>query len=136
MAKRESIAALRRKLAASEAEMGRLKVRRGVLVKKLEVTDRQIAALTGGAPKKRTRKVATKTTRRVVRRRGKKKTLADYIAKALGKSKQGVRAKDIAQAVKKSQYPSKSKNLGQMVAVALSQDKRFERVSRGVYKLA
>lgn len=135
MVKRGSIAELRRELAARQAELRKWEAQRKGLAKKLDAIDRQIAALTGGMRKKRAKRVAAKTTRRVVRRRG-RKTLAGYIAKALGKPKQGMRAKDIAQAVKKSRYPSKTKTFKQMVLSTLAKDTRFERVSRGVYKLA
>lgn len=135
MVKRGSIADLRRELAARQAELRKLEAQRRGLVKKLDAIDRQMATLTGGAPKQKAKKVAPKATRRVVRRRG-RKTLADYIAKVLGVAKEGMRAKDITKAVRRSPYPSKSKTFKQMVLSTLAKDTRFERVSRGVYKLA
>ena len=135
MAKRGSIADLRGQLAAREKELGKLQAQRKGIAKEIEAVDRRIAALTGEAPKRGVKKVAAEKTERVPKRRG-RKTLADYITKALGKSKKGMRARDVAQAVKKSAYPSKSKTFTQMVSVTLAQDKRFERVSRGVYRLA
>ena len=63
-------------------------------------------------------------------------TLADHIASVLTKARAPMRARDVVKAVKRSQYPSKSKTFNQMVLATLAQEKRFERVSRGVYELA
>ena len=134
MAKSGSIAELRRELAARQAELRKLEAQRKGLAKKLDAVDRQMAALTGGAPKKKAERVAAKRTQRIPRRRG-RKTLADYIAKALAKAKEGMRAKDIVKAVQRSGYPSKTKTFSQMVLATLAKDKRFERVSHGVYRL-
>ena len=134
MAKSGSIAELRRELAARQAELRKLEAQRKGLAKKLDAVDRQMAALTGGAPKK-AKRVAAKRTQRAPRRRG-RKTLADYIAKVLAKAKEGMRAKDIVKAVQRSGYPSKTKTFSQMVLATLAKDDRFERVSHGVYRLA
>ena len=135
MARRGSIAYLRRQLAARERELRKLQARQEGLAKKIEAVDRRIAVLTGEAPKRGLKKVAAEKAGRPPKRRG-RKTLADYITKALRKSKEGMRARDVAQAVKKSAYPSTSKTFSQMVSATLARDKRFERVSRGVYRLA
>ena len=135
MAKRGSIADLHRQLAAREKEVHKLAVQRKGLAKKIEDVDRRIVALTGEAPKKGLKKVAAEKAERAPKRRG-RKILADYITKALATSPEGMRARDIAEAVRGSAYPSKSKTFGQMVSATLARDKRFERVSRGVSRLA
>ena len=92
--------------------------------------------------KKDVKKAVKRTVKKVAKRaakragRGGKKPLAQYLAEALGKARTGMRAMNLADAVLKAGYSTKDKNFKQTVAGTLSTNNRFERVSRGVYKLA
>ena len=122
--------------------------------------DSEIASLGGEAPvarpgpaRKVRKKAAKKRTRRIhkvakkaVKRRVKKavrrargargKPLTQYLAEALSKAKAGMRARDLTAAVLNAGYVTRDKNFKQAVAATLGTDKRFKRVSRGVYTLA
>ena len=153
MAKTKTIAEIRRALAAQEKRLAKLQARRSKIAAKLQRVESEIASLSGepaaarpGRPKKARKKVAKKKARRVVRKVAKKavgrpkqtrgKPLTQYLAQALSRSKAGMRAKDLTTAVLKAGYVTKDKNFKQTVAKSLGTDKRFKRVSRGVYVLA
>jgi hypothetical protein len=63
------------------------------------------------------------------------KPLKAFLVEALSNGG-SMRARDLADAVLAAGYRTKDKNFPKAVAVALSTDKQFRRVSRGVYKLA
>lgn len=63
-----------------------------------------------------------------------KGTLSDAIAAVLEGYEKSITA--IVEDVKKGGYKSKSPSFDKIVSLRLSQDKRFKRVSRGVYTLA
>ena len=149
MPRSKTIAELRRQLAAQEGRLGKLQARRQGLSRQLERVDREIASLGGdvGAAKPRAaRKVAKKAVTRGRKKVAKEaeravgravaKPLSMFLAEALGKAREGQRAKDLAAAVLKAGYVTKDKNFKQTVASLLGTDKRFTRVSRGIYKLA
>jgi hypothetical protein len=52
------------------------------------------------------------------------------------KKKDGMAVKDLAEAVQKLGYKTTSKNFANVITVFAGKDNRFERVRRGVYKLA
>jgi DNA-binding transcriptional regulator YiaG len=68
-------------------------------------------------------------------RRTGEKSLAEYIQMVLQKEKKGMGIKEVAEAVQKLGYKTTSKNFSNNITILLGKDKRFERVSRGVYKL-
>lgn len=130
-----SIAALRKELESRTQELSKLEAQRGKLARQLEGLDRRIAAVRGTAPAPR----APKKARR--KKAAKKapgpaagKPLAQYIREALTGSREGMRVKEIVAAVKKAGYRSSAKDFYGVVAAALH-DKRFQRLSRGVYRL-
>ena len=61
--------------------------------------------------------------------------LSSYIAKALGKSRGAMGITAIASAVKKAGYRTASAQFKGIVAMRLSTNRRFKRVSRGMYTL-
>jgi len=109
------------------------KISRGVYVLK---NGRKASVKKSG--KKVARKAAIKASRMAVRKveRGARKPLAQCLAEALGAAGTPMRAMDLADAVRKAGYSTQDRNFKQTVARALAIDKRFERVDRGVYKLA
>ena len=62
--------------------------------------------------------------------------MAEYIRGVLAKAKEGVRARDVTAAVLQAGYRTRDKTFNKTVAKMLASDKRFRRVSRGIYKLA
>ena len=125
--------------------MAEIRRRRDVLVAQRAVIDEELAlidGLGGSVPAKRTSPSAGKAKRgrppkKDPARRGRpprKGTLADVIAAVLDGYEMTIA--EIVKSVKKRGYKSKSKNFSQVVAMRLSQDKRFKRVARGVYTLA
>lgn len=123
--KTKSISELRKELKAKTSQLTGLNLRLRKLAAKLAAVDRQIAVLTGG-PQRRVRK-----------RKGRiGKSLAEYICGVLTKAKGGMRARDVTAAVLQAGYRTKDKTFSKTVAKTLASDRRFKRVSRGVYKLA
>ena len=133
MPRTRTIAELRRALAKSERQLATLAQQRKKAAAALSAIDRKIAGLSGAAVGAPPTKKAAKKTRTVGSRRG--KPLAEYIIGVLGKTRGGVRVKDIVKAVVGAGYRTKSKDFYNSVAATLTADKRFERTGRGVYKL-
>ena len=109
--------------------------------KRFKKVSRGVYALKGGgkaAVKKSRKKVAKKASKKATTKvgRGVKKPLAQCLAEALSKPGAAMRAMELAAAVLKAGYSTQDKNFKQTVAGMLSTTDRFERVSRGVYKLA
>ena len=132
MAKTKTIAELRRELAAKEGKLKTLTARRSKLTVQMSAVDREIAKLGGeGVPGKKGR--AKPVSKR--RKRAKnKQSLADVLASVL-KGKRGVRVSEAAKLAFAAGYKSASKQFANIVSQALSTDKRFRKVSRGVYAL-
>jgi len=120
------IASLGGEVAAPKAR----KVRKRAAKKKA----RRARKATGRAVTKVRRKAAKKAKRAVGR--AVRKPLGLYLVQALGKAGKTLRALELASAVLKAGYVTTDKNFKQTVASTLAADKRFERVSRGVYTLA
>lgn len=129
MQRQKSLADLRTELAAIEKGIGSLKDKRDTLAAQLASVEQGIAILSG-------RTVATKAP---VSRRGKraknKQNLADALAAVL-KSKGKLKVADAAKLALESGYKSLSSQFGNIVSQALAKDKRFKKISRGVYALA
>jgi hypothetical protein len=136
----KTIAELRRELKVKKVRLAKLQSSRAKVSKRLGKLDHQIAVLLGderklrGRRKKKARRRVAKKAKR--RRRATGKPLGQYISKALAGSEKGMRVKDIQQAVVKAGYRSASKNFYSIVAAALADESKFQRVGRGLYKLA
>ena len=131
-----TIAELRAELAAKEKQVSKLRAQRKKIMKQLAALDGEIAAL-GGGPFKRKRKVATKATRTAATRKGPARTqpsLADVLAQVLA-GKGNVKVAEAAKSARAAGYKSTSSQFGNIVSQALAADKRFRKVSRGVYTL-
>ena len=150
-ARTQSISELRRQLRAKRKQVAKLRARRAGLSRRLAAVDKKIGNLVGKGrvvkrrKKKRTKKLgrrkkkaAAKRSKKVVRKRKRAtgKPLVQYMLGVLGKVPKGMRVKVLAAAVQKAGYKSHSKDFYAIVAKTLLQDKRFRRVTRGVYKLA
>ena len=130
----KSISELRSELAAKERQLTALRARRARLAKELQAVERRILALEGRPARGRPAKRAGR--KRVVRRRATGKPLTAYIGQVLAKAKGGLSVKEIVKAVTAAGYKSHSKDFYAIVAKTLLTDDRFQRVKRGVYKLA
>ena len=137
MANIKSIAQLKKELAAREKQLAKLETQKAKLEKSLKaVEDKMIAILGPGGTQSRVLSGPTNGRRRAKRGRARsKRPLPDYIKDVLEGSKTGIRARDIAAEIVKAGYPTRSKDFYNTVAATLAADKRFKRVSRGVYKL-
>ena len=151
MPRTKTIAQLRKELAAQERRLARLTTRRGTLARQLQRVESEIASLVGGpakpgprrkARKKVAKKKAKKKVRKKVAKRAKQavgravtKPLSQYLLEALGKARKPMRATHVSDAVLKAGYVTVDKHFKKTVAKALGRDKRFKRVSVGVYKL-
>jgi hypothetical protein len=128
--------------------LSKLRIHRKTLAARLGAVDRQISTLAGESPqrvrgkkagkrgKKATRKVRTAKRGKAAGKRATRKPLVHYIQKVLGKTKKGMRVKDMVQAVIDAGYHTTSKHFYRAVASQLRKRKNFRRVSRGMYKLA
>lgn len=144
-ARTRTIRQLQRELNAKKRALVALRKRRAKAASRLEAIDREIAVLTGAGPGPKVggkKKVAGKRGRpgrkKVARkrRRATGKPLVAYMRQVLAKAPRGMRARDIAAAVTKAGYRSFSKDFYAVVAKTLLDAEIFQRVSRGVYKLA
>ena len=124
MPKTKTIAELRRELATKERALQTLTARRSKLARQLSAVDREIAKLGGEA-------VSAKKRRRRARN---KRSLADVLATVL-KGKGGVKVAVAGKLALARGYKSSSKQFGNIVSQTLTGDKRFRKVSRGVYAL-
>jgi len=143
--KTKSISELRKELKAKTSQLTGLNLRRSKLTARLAAVDRQIAVLTAEpVRRRRKRKVAKKAARKVKKalrakpgRKGRVgKPLAEYIRGVLAKAKAGMRVMDVTAAVLRAGYRTRDKTFNQTVAKTLATDKRFRRVSHGIYKPA
>jgi len=136
MPKTQSIADLRRKLSAKQRQMAKLRARRAKVAKQLADLDRKIAALAGEAAPTRKPKRKKAAKRPKGRKRAARSTpsLADVLAEVL-KGKGNVKVAQAAKLATEAGYKSKSAQFGNIVSQALGADRRFRKVSRGVYVL-
>ncbi|HDY65337.1 MAG TPA: hypothetical protein ENH84_03770 [Phycisphaerae bacterium] len=132
MPRTKTIAELRRELATKERKLKTLTTRRSKLTVQLSAIDRLIAKLGGeDIPGKKGRAKPTPKRRKRARN---KQSLADVLTSVL-KSKRGVRVAEASKLALSAGYKSASKQFANIVSQALSTDKRFKKVSRGVYAL-
>ena len=130
MPRTKTIAELRRKLATKERKLKTLMARQSRLTLQLSAIDREIGALGGeGTPGKKGGARLAPKRRRMAKN---KQSLADVLASVL-KGKSGVKAAEAANLALAAGYKSESKQFANIVTQALSTDKRFRKVSWGVY---
>lgn len=139
-----TIAQLRAELAAKEKQVSKLRAERKKITKQLAALDGKIAALGGGPAKRKpkrkkraSKKVSKKAAKKTVASKKpgrKKRSLADVLAKVL-LGKGNVKVADAAKLASAAGYKSASSQFGNIVSQALSTDKRFKKLSRGVYTL-
>ncbi len=122
MPRTKTIAELRCDLAAKEGKLKTLTARRSKLAVQLSAVDRDIAKLGGeGIPGKKGRAKN-------------KQSLADVLASVL-KGKKGVKVAEAAKLALGAGYKSASNQFANIVSQTFSTDKRFRKVSRGMYAL-
>ncbi len=132
MPRTKTIAELRRELAVKEGKLKTLTARRSKLAVQLSAVDRDIAKLGGeGIPGKKS-KVKTAPKRR--KRAKNKQSLADVLASVL-KGRRGVKVAEAAKLALGAGYKSASNQFANIVSQTFSTDKRFGKISRGVYAL-
>ena len=132
-----TIAELRAELAAKEKQVSKLRAQRQKVMRQLATLDGEIAAL-GGKAVKRKPKSKKKATKKTVTRKRPAKTkhsLADVLAQVLA-AKGDVKVADAAKLARAAGYKSMSSQFGHVVSQALGADKRFKKISRGVYALS
>lgn len=148
-ARTRTIRQLQRELNAKKRSLVALRRRRAKAAARLASIEKEIAVLAGAGPgpkvgrkkkvaRKRGRPAKKKAAKKVARkrRRATGKPLVAYMRQVLAKAPRGMRARDITAAVTKAGYKSFSKDFNAVVAKTLLDPKLFQRVSRGVYKLA
>ena len=132
MPKTKTIAELRQQLALKERQLKALTARRTKIAAQLSAVDREIAQLGGkAAPVKKTKKKIVRKRRKRARN---KQNLVDVLEAVL-KGKKGVKVSDVVKLVRAAGYKSTAKQFGNIVSQTLTSNKRFKKVSRGVYAL-
>lgn len=136
--RRVTVAQLRAEIARRQKGLPKLQKKRAKLLKAVGAMDRQIAALGGLAerPAKRKGRPAkpAKAAKAVKRAASSGKSLGQSIKDVLGRSRGGMRVKDIVAAVLRAGYKTAAKDFYNMVAATVRGD-GFKRLGRGVYKL-
>ena len=119
-------------------EIARRQRKLPTLIAARDALNRQIAELEGlGSVKPvaiRRRKAGRRKAARKAMKPARAGSLSSTLAEAL-KAKGKLTIPEAAEAVLAAGYKSKSKDFGNLVSMTLSKDKRFRRVSRGVYAL-
>lgn len=127
-----TIPQLRAEIARRQTVLPKLQKKRAKLLKAIGTLDRQIAALGGQVEQPAKRKGRPPKAAKSKASSG--KSLAQSIRDVLGRSKGGMRIKDIVVAVRKAGYKSAAKDFYGLVAAVVRGDE-FEKLGRGVYKL-
>jgi chromatin segregation and condensation protein Rec8/ScpA/Scc1 (kleisin family) len=122
---------LKKELARRLEDLPRLKARRDELSKQIAELQGLTAAET--PPQPTTARPAGKKRRRA-RKAKNTVSLVDALAQAM-EGKKSVSIAEAAEAVLASGYKSKSRDFPNLVGMTLSHDERFERVSRGCYRV-
>lgn len=128
----KTIGELRNELKAKKGQLNQLRARRGKIVGRLRALDGQIAALRGAAPRRPTGKKAVAPAGPA--RTKKKQSLSDVLAAVLT-GRGPVKVAQAAQLALRAGYKTASSQFGNIVSQSLSDDKRFRKLSRGVYAL-
>lgn len=130
----KTIATLRTELKAKEGKLKKLRAEKREITGRLKALDGRISALKGAGPGPAP--VRKKKTAPAGRRgRGKnRRSLGDVLAAVL-KGKGSVKVAQAAELALGAGYKTASKQFGNIVSQALSDDKRFKKLGRGVYVL-
>ena len=132
MAKTLSIADLRRELAAREKQVARVRAQRDKVARRLAGIDRKIAALGGELA------LAVKCARKRPAKKRKRArdglSLGDVLAHVLV-GKGNVKPADAAKLALGAGYKTESSQFSNIVIQTLSTDRRFRRVTKGIYTL-
>lgn len=134
MAKRLSkmtIPQLRAEIARRQGGLPKLQKKRAKLIKAVGKLDRQIVAL--GGQVEQPAKPKGRPTKAPKSQASTSKSLAQSIRDVLGKSKGGMRIKDIVVAVQEAGYKTEAKDFYNLVAAAVRGDE-FKKLGRGIYK--
>ena len=119
-------------------EISRRQRKLPTLIDARDTLNRQIAGLEGlgdvKPPVKRRKKAGRRKAARRIIKPARAGSLSSALMEALG-AKGKLTVAEAADAVVAAGYKSKSKNFSTIVGMTLSTDKRFKRVSRGVYRL-
>lgn len=132
----KTIMELRKEIEARERQLKRLQVQRRKIAGQLEVLDRRIAAVSGTGRRRKRAKRAKRAipVRPRARARG-KQSLSDVLAVVL-QGKGAVKVADAAKLALAAGYKSASSQFANIVSQALTKDKRFRKIGRGVYASA
>lgn len=129
----KTIAELRREIQAKERQLGKLQTRRRALARQLDGIDRRIAGLVG--KKVPTGKAAPKRVVARARRAARKGPSLSNVLAGVLKGKGSVKVADAAKMALAAGYKSASDQFANIVSQTLSGDRRFRKISRGVYAL-
>lgn len=127
MARTRTITELQAELTRKRGRLRTLRAQRNRLAKQLGQVDRQLAQLRGTA-------AGGRSSGRKRRRARNTRSLADTLAAVLAGAG-GVKVADAARLARQAGYRTASRNFGNIVGQTLAGDKRFSKVSRGVYAL-
>ena len=128
----KTIAELRVELEAKEGHLKGLQAQRGKISGQLKALDGRISALKGGGPRRPRGKKAIAIARPTRAKSG--KSLSDVLATVL-KGRGSVKVAEAAKLALAAGYKTASTQFGNIVSQALSDDKRFRKIARGVYVL-
>jgi len=123
---------LRAEIARRQEGLPKLQKKRAKLLKAVGKLDRQIAAL--GGQVEQPAKPKGRPTKAPKSQASTGKSLAQCIKDVLGRSRAGMRVKDIVTAVQEAGYKSVAKDFYHLVAAAVRGDE-FKKLGRGVYNL-
>ena len=123
---------LRAEIARRQTGLPKLQKKRAKLLKAVGKLDRRIAAL--GGQVEQPAKPKGRPTKAPKSQASTGKSLAQCIKDVLGRSRAGMRVKDIVTAVQEAGYKSVAKDFYHLVAAAVRGDE-FKKLGRGVYNL-
>lgn len=129
----KTIAELRTELEAKERKVKALRGQRRKIAGQLKALDGQISALQGAGPRRPQGKKAIAIPRPARAKSG--KSLSDVLATVL-KGRGEMKVAEAAKLALAAGYKTASRQFGNVVSQTLSADKRFRKISRGVYVLA
>jgi len=127
-----TIPQLRAEIARRQEGLPKLQKKHAKLLKAIGKLDRQIATLGGQADQPA--KPKGRPTKAPKSQASTSKSLAQCIRDVLGRSRAGMRVKDIVTAVQEAGYKSVAKDFYHLVAAAVRGDE-FKKLGRGIYKL-
>ncbi len=134
-----SIAQLEKALASTKHQIQTLKDRREMLLAQIAKVDKNIAQLAGEpvAPAAEQKAPTRAPAKPKKQRKLPKNTMSlnDAIVKVLGEAKKPLRVAEIAEAVEAAGYTTTSKTFAKQVSGIAAEEKRVEKVARGLFVL-